>query len=69
MENNQKIYVGEYSFNQKMYNIETLDRITTLNLELISQGVNCDYIPICYGSSIQEVSEKLDIIKERIQRP
>lgn len=63
------IYIGEYSNDQKAYNITTLEEATKINLEMMSDGIFNGYIPICYGFSMEEVRNKLEQIEENYGRP
>lgn len=63
------IYIGEYSPDQKAYNITTLEEATKINLEMMSDGIFNGYIPICYGFSREEVRNKLEQIEENYGRP
>ena len=63
------IYIGEYSNDQKDYNITILEEATKINLEMMSDGIFNGYIPICYGFSREEVRNKLEQIKEKVGRP
>ena len=63
------IYIGEYSNDQKAYNITTLEEATKINLEMMSDGIFNGYIPICYGFSREEVRNKLEQIEKNYGRP
>lgn len=63
------IYIGEYSNDQKAYNITTLGEAVKINLEMMSNGTFNGYVPICYGFSREEVRNKLDEIQNKIGRP
>lgn len=63
------IYIGEYSNDQKAYNIATLEEATKINLEMMSDGIFNGYIPICYGFSREEVRNKLEQIEKNYGRP
>ena len=63
------IYIGEYSNDQKAYNITTLEEATKINLEMMSDGIFNGYISICYGFSMEEVRNKLEQIEENYGRP
>lgn len=63
------IYIGEYSNDQKAYNITTLEEAVKINLEMMSNGIFNGYVPICYGFSREEVRNKLDEIQNKIGRP
>ena len=63
------IYVGEYSSEQKAYNIDTLENIIEINLTNMTNNIFNDYIPICYGYSIEDVRKQLDIIEKEVGRP
>ena len=64
-----KIYIGEYSTDQKAYNITTLEEAIKINKEMAEQGIFNGYVPICYGSSIEDVRKQLDEIQNKIGRP
>lgn len=63
------IYIGEYSSEQKAYNIDTLENIIKINLTNMANNIFNDYIPICYGYSIEDVRKQLDIIEKEVGRP
>lgn len=65
----QVIYIGEYSQEQKAYNIATLDEIIETNLFNMKHNIFNGYIPICYGYSIEDVRKQLDIIEKEVGRP
>lgn len=60
----EKIYVGEYSKEQDSYYVETLIEAISENKEMFYKGTLNGYMPICYGSSYEEVSEKLEIMRK-----
>lgn len=66
---NKVIYVGEYSSEQKAYNIDILENIIEINLTNMANNNFNDYIPICYGYSIEEVRRQLDNIEKELGRP
>ena len=57
------IFVGEFSVKQNAFNIATLEELTRTNLDALIDGRSLDYIPITFGSSIEEVQEKLDSLR------
>lgn len=63
------IYIGEYSNDQKAYNIITLEEAIETNLRMMSEGIFNGYIPICSGLSREEVRNKLEEIENQIGRP
>lgn len=69
MKQNQDIYIGEYSSQQKIYNITTLKEAVKINRENASLGIFNGYIPVCYGNSFEEVREKLSKIEKELGRP
>lgn len=60
----EKVYVGEYSKEQDAYYIETLIEAISENKKMFYQDNLNGYMPICYGSSYEEVSEKLDRMRK-----
>lgn len=64
-----KIYIGEYSTDQKAYNITTLEEAIKINKEMAEQGIFNGYVPLCYGLSIEDVRKQLDEIQNKIGRP
>ena len=63
------IYVGEYSNEQKAYNISTLDQIIETNLTIMANNNFNGYIPVCYGYSMEDVEKQLDNIEKELGRP
>ena len=63
------IYVGEYSPDQKAYNIDTLENIIEINLTNMANNNFNGYIPVCYGYSTEEVRTQLDNIEKKLGRP
>ena len=64
----EDIYVGEYSPDQKCYNICTLTEMLKINREMMASGSFSGYMPICIGS-IDKVKEELTKIEEIYGRP
>ena len=60
----EKVYVGEYSKEQDAYYIETLIEAISENKEMFYKGILNDYVPICYGSNYDEVSEKIEMMRK-----
>ena len=63
------IYIGEYSPEQKAYNIDTLEDIIEINLTNMANDNFNGYIPVCYGYSVEEVRKQLDNIEKELGRP
>lgn len=63
------IYIGEYSPDQKAYNIDTLENIIEINLTNMANNNFNGYIPVCYSYSIEEVRKQLDNIEKELGRP
>ena len=62
------IYVGEYSPEQKCYNISTLKEMLETNREIFKSNSFNGYIPLCMGS-MEEVRKYLDKLEEQYGRP
>ena len=62
------IYVGEYSASQKAYHISTLNEVISNNIIAIGRKTNSDYLPVCYGYSVEEVRRQLEEIQNRIEK-
>ena len=60
----QEIYIGEYSLKQNCYHIDTLEAIINANVSQIKRKLDTGYLPICYGNSFAEVSDKLTEFKK-----
>lgn len=64
----EDIYVGEYSPDQKCYNICTLTEMLKINREMMKDGSFSGYMPICIGTR-EKVNEELNKIEEIYGRP
>lgn len=65
----KEIYVGEYSPEQGCYNICSVSEMLENNNNHMEKKEYSGYIPLCFGNSMKEVSEKIDILKEKYGRP
>lgn len=63
------IFVGEYSPEQGCYNICSVEEMLMANNNHMEERGFTGYIPLCFGTSLEEVGEKLDKLKEKYGRP
>ena len=64
----EDIYVGEYSPDQKCYNICTLTEMLNINRQMMEDNSFSGYIPICIGT-IEKVNDELNKIEAKCGRP
>lgn len=69
METIGKIYVGEYSPEQGFYNVCSIEEMLVTNNDHMKNGSFSGYIPLCLGTSLEEVEEELDKLHKAYGRP
>jgi len=55
----EKIWVGEYNVEQKVFHIDTLDKSCQTNEARLTEWGSVAWIPFCYGKSNEEVRKNI----------